>query len=111
MSIVTINGRRIEVQGNCISIVNNQVYVNGKLVDSEVCTQPVKLIVEGNAMNVTTRGSVEVQGNVLGSVDLGGSINCGNVGGSIDAGGSVHCGNVGGNIDAGGSVHCSRRGN
>lgn len=120
-NVIIVNGKRIEVQGDNISIKNGEVYVDGKKVDGSKPTSELKIIIEGNVGNLTVdNGSVEVKGmvtgnvdcggsfkghDVMGSIDCGGSVQCNDVGQSIDCGGSVQCGNVGGEIDAGGSVN------
>lgn len=106
MGKVTINGKTISFSGNSVCIQNNKVYVDGKLLTGEDAKEPVKLVIEGEPVNVKTQGDIEVHGNVKGKVDAGGSVTCGDVGGTVDAGGSVHSGDVSGSVDAGGSVHC-----
>ena len=107
MSKMIINGTSINVAGN-ICIQNNKVYVDGKLITES--KEPVKLIIEGDPVNITTEGDVEVHGNVSGQIHAGCGINCGNVGGNVKAGNSVHCEDVTGNVDAGNSVHCGNVG-
>ena len=107
MSKMIINGTSINVSGN-ICIQNNKVYVDGKLISES--NEPVKLIIEGDPVNITTEGDVEVHGNVSGGIHAGCGINCGNVGGNVKAGNSVHCEDVTGNVDAGNSVHCGNVG-
>ena len=106
-SNVTVNGKTIRVSGRNISVVNNRVIVDGKVV-SESLSGYVTIIVEGSCGNLKASGNVEVNGD-CGNIDCGGTCTVkGNVSGDIDAGGSITCGNVGGSIDAGGSVRCSR---
>lgn len=106
-SNVTVNGKTIRVRGNNISVVNNRVIVDGKVV-SESLSGDITVIVEGTCGNLKASGNVEVNGD-CGNIDCGGSCTVrGNVSGDIDAGGSITCGNVGGSIDAGGSVRCGR---
>ena len=106
-SDVTVNGKTIRVRGSSISVINNRVIVDGKVV-SESLSGDVTVIVEGSCGNLKASGNVEVNGD-CGNIDCGGSCTVrGNVSGDIDAGGSITCGNVGGSIDAGGSVRCGR---
>ena len=107
MNTININGKSIQVSGNNISVINDKVYVNGKLV-TEGLSGNVNISFEGELANLKADGSVEVNGEVLGNVDAGGSVKCENVQGYVDAGGSVNCKNVGGNIDAGGSIKMNR---
>ena len=101
---------RINAQNACsseITVSNNSVYVDGKLVQKEL-SGVVKIEFEGDLASLTSEGSVSVNGNVKGDVDAGGSVACGNVEGDVDAGGSVNCGNVEGDVDAGGSISMRR---
>ncbi|WP_392387319.1 hypothetical protein [Bacillus licheniformis] len=102
---VNING--VTYEGNSITITNNEVLIDGKVVKNSV-SGVVKIKIEGNPAKVYSDASVEVKGDVLGDVDSGGSVNCGNVKGNVDTGGSVRCGTVGGSVDAGGSVSMRR---
>ena len=83
--------------------------------------QEVRVVVQGEAVNVTSDFAVEIHGNVngdvkagdavvcadvAGSVTAGDGVDCGNVGGNVHAGDGVRCGGVGGSVDAGDSIHC-----
>ena len=96
MATVIINGEKIEVEGNNVSITS----LNGRLtvtsgsgaqskIDISQCSQPVE---------------IKVVGGVINDVKADGSVSCDNVGGNVSAGGSVSCDDVGGNVSAGGSV-------
>lgn len=108
-----INGVTIDVPSNAsVSIVNGQLYVNGKKYDGEELQnkQVVHVTIQGDIKEIDCAGSVTVNGNVNGSIECGGSVTVsGNVEGSIDCGGSCHIsGNHQGSIDAGGSVSVRR---
>jgi autotransporter translocation and assembly factor TamB len=107
MNRIVINGESISVSGNNISIINGQIYVDGKLVKEELSGN-VSVSFEGDLASLKTDGSATINGNVLGDVDAGGSVKCGNIEKSVDAGGSVNCLNVGGDVDAGGSISMKR---
>jgi hypothetical protein len=107
MNTVIINGKSMSVVGNNISVINDKVYVDGKLVE-EGLSGNVTISFEGDLASLKTSGSATIHGNVMGDVDAGGSVKCGNVSKSVDAGGSVTCLNVGGDVDAGGSVSMKR---
>ena|SRR6185312_6668682 len=107
MNIVNINGKSISVKGNGISIINDKVYVNGKLIE-EGLSGNIEITFTGDLASLNVDGSATVNGSIHGDVDAGGSVNCGDVGKSVDAGGSVNCGAVSGDIDAGGSVSMKR---
>ena len=107
MNIININGKSISVQGNNISVINDKVYVGGKLVEEGLSGQ-VEISFTGDLASLDVDGSATVNGNIQGNVDIGGSLNCDNIQGSADVGGSVSCRNVGGDVDAGGSVSMRR---
>ena len=82
---VSINGRTIEVpNGRNLSIINNKVYVDGKLYDTD------KEFPETKVFNIVIEGNVEKVENEEGSITVNGSA------GSISA--------VNGNVSVGGSV-------
>lgn len=114
-----INGVEYDIpNGSSITVVNNIVIVDGKILNAEnpatlkieihgninelSCDKDV--VVEGDVGWLTSKGSVQCKNVTAGSVEAGGSVNCGDVDKSVDAGGSVNCGRVGGNVKAGGSV-------
>lgn len=105
---ITVNGTTVEVpDGSSVSVVDNQVIVNGTRMDGVTFNNNLKIVVEGGLIHLRAeRGSVTVNGDVTGSVNAVGSVTCGNVGGSVDATGAVTCGNVAGDVDASGSVQC-----
>lgn len=108
-STVSVNGKTIRVQGSSISIINDKIIVDGKVVDESTDFKNITVIVEGDCNKLDACGNVEVRGN-CGSVDCSGSCHInGNVTGNVDASGSVTCRDALGNIDAGGSVRCTRR--
>jgi hypothetical protein len=105
MAKLNIGG--ISVTGNDISIIDNKIYIDGKLMEdvptvSQNGILEVK-ITEGVLENLSADGSVTA-GSVKGNINAGGSVNCDCVGGSVNAGGSVRCGRVGGSVSAGGSI-------
>ncbi len=99
---IRVNGKSISVEGNNVSIINDTVMVDGKVIKRSA-SGVVKVVVQGTINELRTDASVEC-GDVAGSVEAGGSVNCKNVGKDVDAGGSVNSMKVGGDIDAGGSV-------
>lgn len=104
MSVIMINGKRIEVQGSHISIVNGVVKVDGVTVESGL-QGVVEVKWEGPIAILNTDASVTC-GDVGGNVTAGGSIHAGNIQGSAAAGGSIHAGDISGSVNAGGSVNC-----
>jgi hypothetical protein len=108
-STVSVNGKTIRVQGSNITVIDNKIIVDGKVLDESMDFKNITVIVEGDCKTLSACGNVEVKGNA-GSIDCSGSCHIeGDVLGSVDASGSVTCGDVGGDIDASGSVRCTRR--
>lgn len=108
-STVTVNGKTVRVKGNSISIINDQIIVDGKPLEEALDRPNITVIVEGDCRSLNACGNVEVKGNAH-TVDCRGSCRVeGNVTGSISASGSVTCGDVGGDINASGSVRCTRK--
>ena len=105
---VVINGKPISVAGNNISVINDKVYVDGKLVE-EGLVGHVTVEFKGDLANLEVGGAVNVIGNVQGYIDAGGSVSIsGNVSGNVDAAGSVTCSDIKGDVDAGGSVRINK---
>ena len=102
MGTIIINGKTIKAEGKNVTIRNDKVYVDGKLVE-EGLSGIVEVKWEGPMASLTADGNVTC-GEVLGNVSAGGSVQCADVDGYVNAGGSVSCGTVGGSINAGGSV-------
>lgn len=104
MNNISINGNSFSVTGNSIVMKNNQVYVDGVLVDTGALSGNVTIEFIGDIANLDTDGSATIKGNVIGNANAGGSIRCNDVGGSVSAGGSVACKKVQGRASAGGSI-------
>ena len=108
-STVSVNGKTIRVRGNSISIIDDQIIVDGKPLEEALDQPNITVIVEGDCRSLNASGNVEVKGNAH-NIDCRGSCRVeGNVTGNVNASGSVTCGDVGGDIDASGSVRCTRR--
>lgn len=108
-STASVNGKTIRVSGNNVTVINDKIIVDGKVLNESMDSKNITIIVEGNCYKLDACGDVEIRGN-CGFVDCSGSCHIdGSVEGDVDASGSVTCGNVGGNIDASGSVRCIKR--
>ena len=63
MSSVIINGKTITIDGNCnnVSVINNKVYVNGKLIQDcdEIKEKNIKITIDGNVGSIET-GSADI---------------------------------------------------
>lgn len=123
MNVISVNGKRISIpNGHSVSIINGDVFVDGRRYTDNENLKQVNIVIEGGCDSLQVDscdrvevkgdvrgvlkagGAVIVHGNALNKVDAGGSVTCGDVSGNVDAGGSVNCGNVSGSVDAGGSV-------
>lgn len=102
MNKIIINGKEIKCNGNNISVINNKVYVDGKII-SEEAVKNSDIYVYGNVENIKCEGSVHCN-DVKGDIKARGSVSCDNVGGNINCEGSVSCDNVKDSIIVGGSV-------
>lgn len=108
-STVSVNGKTIRVRGNNVSISNDRIIVDGRIVEESFDVPNITVIVEGDCRSLNACGNVEVKGNAH-CIDCLGSCHVeGNVTGNVNASGSVTCGDVGGDIDASGSVRCTRK--
>lgn len=109
MGVINVNGVKIEVpDGSTITVVNDEVRVNGRTLSVGKVEDTVKFEVTGTLLALKVdRGNVTVNGNVQGHVDAGGSVEVrGDVGAHVDAGGNVVCHHVHGYVDSGGNVNC-----
>jgi autotransporter translocation and assembly factor TamB len=96
MNTIRINGKSITVSGNNISVVNNKIYVDGKLID-EPETREVQIEFIGDLASLECNDCI-VKGDVKGDVEAN-NVNCQNVHGDIDAN-VVNCNNVTGKVKA-----------
>lgn len=107
-STISVNSKTIRVSGNNITVINDKIIVDGKVLNESLDYKNITVIVEGDCNKLDAAGAVTVKGN-CGYVDCSGSCTIhGDVTGNVDASGSVTCGNVGGDIDASGSVRCRK---
>ncbi|MBR0488197.1 hypothetical protein IJJ39_00765 [Candidatus Saccharibacteria bacterium] len=110
MNIVRVNGKRINIpNGHSVSIINGDVFVDGRRYTENENLKQVNIVIEGScdSLRVYSCNQVEVKGDVRGVLEAGGSVIVhGNAHNKVDAGGDIHCGDVGGDVDAGGSVTC-----
>ncbi|TPG68567.1 hypothetical protein EEL31_08580 [Brevibacillus laterosporus] len=107
MNTIIINGKKIQVSGRNISVVNNNVIVDGVVIETGL-TGIVKVEFQGDLASLQTSGDAVVHGQVLGNVSASGDIECGSVKGDIRASGDIKCGTVGGNVRASGDVFCKK---
>lgn len=100
----TVNGKTY--RGQNVSIINDEVFVDGQRVEGSDEGRIVRVVIEGDVSLVECDASVEVRGNVEGDVRAGGSVNCKAVGGDVHATSNVNCKAVVGSVRAGGNVNC-----
>lgn len=99
-SKITINGQSF--YGNNVSMVNNKITVDGKVVEMSVNTIQCNIVIEGDADTVrNSTGDIVIQGSVkcdvhnsVGDVTIHGDVT-GDVSTST---GDVRCGNVTGKV-------------
>ncbi len=109
MNTILINGVRIEAPpGSNVTVINNQVYIDGQPTNPAHRIEGVGLTIDVNQVPITVHcdRDVTVNGNVSGGVVANGSVRCGNVSGGVEADGDVVCQNVTGGIE-GRDVQCS----
>lgn len=99
-----VNGVEINApKGASISIINNQIYVNGKPYNDERLNKKeiVQLVINGDVGSIKTDVDVICR-NVNGDIDCGRDCDIkGDVSGNIIAGRDIDCKNIGGSAKAG----------
>ena len=104
MNTVIVNGKRYSTNGGSISVINNKVYVDGKLLSdtNEAKEKTINITVEGNVEgDITTDvGGITVKGNCTGDVKTtSGDVDCKDVGGDVKTvSGDVKCKFVSGRV-------------
>lgn len=94
MAKIVIDGKSFE--GDFISIVNEEVFIDGKPSDGNKY-KSIKVIVNGNLKSLDCT-SAEINGDVLGNVDAT-NLTCRAIGGDVDAT-NVTCDYIEGDVDA-----------
>lgn len=97
---VTINGRSFS--GRNVSIVNNQVIVDG--VAQKMDLPPViNVVVNGDCSDIDNHaGDITIKGSAASVKTGSGNIQCGNVNGNVKAGsGNIRCSNISGSATTG----------
>lgn len=108
---VTINGREFIVPpGKNIKVVNQTIYVDGKVwsqeEDEPYLQPPFEVVWDGDIASLNVTGDVRCR-NVLGNVSAGYDVHSGTIDGNVSAGRDVSGGDVSGNVSCGGNVSCS----
>lgn len=104
VSSVSVNGKPIRVpSGKSISVVNNQVYIDGVVYPLDGVFK-LTIIVEGDSGEIKiNNGTVKVQGSVNGAVNTGnGTVTVyGDVKGDVSSrNGDIKCRNVAGRVES-----------
>jgi len=94
MGTININGQQFS--GNNIKVVDDEIFIDGKLVDGKF-SGTVKVEVTGDLMTLDCT-TATVHGNISGNVDAT-TLNCGDIGGNVDAT-TVNAKTINGNVDA-----------
>lgn len=95
MGSININGR--SYTGSNITVVNDQVIIDGKSVDYDKTQTEIHVIVHGN-VNKLKCNTVEITGDVLGNVNAN-TVKCEVIGGNVDSN-TVHADYINGKVDA-----------
>ena len=114
MSTIIVNGKKYTVHGNNVNVINDKIYVDGKLfTDCETTEKTVNITIMGDVNSVKNEcGEVKVTGKVMGDVStMSGDIDIASeVGGSVTStSGDIKCGNVKGNAKTvSGDINCAQ---
>lgn len=95
MSKITINGRTFH--GDNITVVNDNVIIDGKTADYGTSFGAITVHVEGDVHKLECH-KAEITGDVYGNVDAH-SLTCDTIGGNVDAH-KVTCEFIKGKVDA-----------
>lgn len=87
MSTIIINGQLYEVFGETITVNNNTITVDGKII-AEGLSGIVEVRIIGDVLNLNAH-NVNIEGNVLGGI-IAHNIKCGDVSGDIK-GHNIQC--------------------
>ena len=101
MNVVIVNGKRYETDGGSISVVNDKVYCNGKLLTDCEKGKNINIIIEGNVDgNIeTASGNITVKGSCRSVNTTSGDVECGDVNGDVKTvSGDVKCRSIGGSV-------------
>lgn len=101
MNQIVVNGNRYSVSGKNITVKNGTVYVDDKIIESNLSGE-VTIKFEGDLANLDCNNAI-VNGYISGNVDCN-SLKCGNISGNVDAT-SVICCDISGDVYAT-SVNC-----
>lgn len=102
MNKIIINGKEIKCSGSNVTIQNNELIIDGKMISTDIIEES-GIRIYGDVNNIECKGSVNCN-NVLGDINAGGSVNCDDVGGDVECRGSINCDTIKGNAKAGGSI-------
>ena len=92
----TINGKKFDVSGRNITVDNDKIIVDGKVLQSNL-TGIVKIEWHGDLAKLECN-TCEIHGAVSGNVNAN-TVKCNDVGGDVDAN-TVKCGNINGDVVA-----------
>jgi hypothetical protein len=115
MSTIKINNRSIsgDFSGRSVSVINNKIYVDGKLVPQGDDERNITISIEGNVeeLQVDMCDKLEIKGNVGSVKTTSGDVDCGSVSGSVRTmSGDVDCGDIAGSVSTmSGAVKCKSK--
>lgn len=106
-SNININGKAFI--GNNVSIINNQVYIDGVLQGDVDDTKKVEITVLSNVDRIESDESINIKGKLNAKeVVAGTNVNCDNIVGNVSAGTNVNCDDIKGDVSAGTSINCDK---
>ncbi len=103
-SQVSINGKTYV--GNNISIIGNQVYIDGKLQDDLNSDKKIEVSILCNVERIESKELINIKGDVVGDIKAGTSVNSYDIKGNVEAGTSVNCDDISGDARAGTTINC-----
>lgn len=102
-SEVTVNGKTITLPANAnnVSIVNDKVYVNGKLFEDIKGVTQLTIDIDGELQNLEVKGEVVVTCNTIkGNVTASNYVTANIIEGDVKSGNYVKAGIIKGNVQA-----------
>ena len=104
-NMIEIGGKYYK--GNNVQIKNNQVWIDGVLVESENKGMVINISSDIEQLNIETSNNIRI-GNINSKeIKIAGSLNCDNIdANNISIGGSCNCDDIKGEIKVKGSLNC-----
>ena len=101
MNTVIVNGKILNLPDGNISVVNDKVYVNGKLITDENSSKKINIVINGsvNGDIKTDCGDIKISGNCNNVQSTSGDIECRDINGNVQTtSGDIKCNTIHGNV-------------